>query len=267
MAACPMRRISSALSSRSAGSVGMVGGSPTWNARIVHSVGRWCTSFSRVPTGSRGTAGLSAASVAQVGPAFERAPGIHDRGNVRRHGVCVEAADRRRPRSRGNACDGARGGRRARRRIADARGNAGPGRTRPTTTTADVAPVSGDTAHASSRPPDRAGRGGRHPRLRGDGPAPGLRRGHGHHAPRPRRRDPRRRPPHPHHLAGPAPGAGGPRPAVPFPGLRQPPRRCSPHRALGPRRPDRARQPRAAVPPAPPGGARRGVPGHDRRRR
>ena len=84
-----------------------------------------------------------------------------------------------------------------------------------------------------ARPTPAAGRqtvldeAGRHPRLRGYRPAHGLRRGHRQHAPRPRRRDPRRRPPHPDHLAGPAPGAGGPRPAVPVPGLRQPPLRCS----------------------------------------
>ncbi len=149
------------------------------------------------------------------------------RGNVWGRSVGTGAASRRRPRSRGNAGGRARGVPRFPRRIPDTHGSAGPGRTRPSTATAPhVRLVSGGTAGDGCRPPDRAGRGGGHPRLRGDRAAPGLRRGHGQHAPRPRRRDPRCRPPHPDHLASAAPGAGGPRPAVPVPGLRQRPLRC-----------------------------------------
>ena len=44
--------------------------------------------------------------------------------------------------------------------------------------------------------PDRARRGGGHPRLRRDRPARGVRRRHRHDAPGARRRDPRRRSPH-----------------------------------------------------------------------
>ena len=151
------------------------------------------------------------------------------RGNVRGRSVGTGAAGRRRPRSRGNAGGRGRGVPRFRRRIPDTHGSAGAGRTRPSTATAPhVRPVSGGTADDGRRSPDRAGRGGGHPCLRGNRPAHGLRRGHRHHAPRPRRGDPRRRPPHPDHLAGPAPGPRGPRPAVPVPGLRQRPLRCSP---------------------------------------
>ena len=56
--------------------------------------------------------------------------------------------------------------------------------------------------------PDRARRGGWHPRLRRDRPARGVRRRHRHDAPRSRRRDPRRRTPHAHRPARPAPGTG-----------------------------------------------------------
>ena len=65
--ACPMRRISSALNSRSAGSVGMGRSSPARNACIGHSVGRWFRSSP--PQGSVTAAArraFPAASVAQV---------------------------------------------------------------------------------------------------------------------------------------------------------------------------------------------------------
>ena len=68
------------------------------------------------------------------------------RGNVGGRGTRIGAQDHRRPRARGNARDGARGGAPVRRQTTDTRGEAGPGRTRPPTTTPDLRPVSGHAA-------------------------------------------------------------------------------------------------------------------------
>ena len=74
-----------------------------------------------------------------------------------------------------------------------------------------------------------------------------------------RRRRPRRRPPDPHRLAGPTPGARPPRPRLPLPRLRPHALRSPSRPALGRRRRDQARQPRSPLPPASPGRARGGL--------
>ena len=136
----------------------------------------------------------------------------------------------------GNAGDDGRGVGRSRQRVAARRRRSLPRGTQPAPALApDARSVSGCAPRAITRrgtdrarrrdgtgravrgQPDRARPGGRHPRLRGDRPARRVRRRHRHDAPRARRRDPRRRPPHANHLPGPPPGAGGPRPAVPLP--------------------------------------------------
>ena len=103
---------------------------------------------------------------------------------------------------------------------------------------------------------------GGHPHLGGDGTAAGLRRGDGQNTARRPPRDPRRRPPDAHHLAGPAPGAERPRPSVSVSGMPEPALRWSPSGALGPWGRNDPRQPGAVVPPSPPGGARGRVPRH-----
>ena len=166
------------------------------------------------------------------------AGGRHRGGGRRGADRRTRQGHRRRPVSGGAACRRSGAGGTARR----SRGNAGEDGTQRTPAPDDWA-VSGCTPRAIRTrrtvrvQPDRARRGGRHSRLRGDRPARGVRRRHGHDAPRARRRDPRRRPPHAHPLARPPPGAVGPRPAVSLPRLRQPPLRCPSHRALGRRRP------------------------------
>ena len=165
-----------------------------------------------------------------------------------------------RARSRRNAGDGESGVGPFRRRGTARRRRALPHGTPPAPAVApDGRAVSGcvlrachrrRTGHAVRGQPDGARRGGGHPCLRGDRAARGVRRRHRHDAPRARRRDPRRRPPHAHHPARPAPGSGSAGPAVPLPGLRQSPHGRPSHRALGRRRADGARQPGAALPAA-----------------
>ena len=77
----------------------------------------------------------------------------------------------------------------------------------------------------------------------------------------------RRRPQDADHLTRAAAGAGLAGRAVPLPGLRGPALRRAPRSALGRRRRDGARKPRAPVPAAPPGRARRRLPGAGGRRR
>ena len=132
------------------------------------------------------------------------------RGNVCEHGVRCRADQRRPVRSRGNAGAGAR--------------FSGRGR------------------------PDRTGRGGRHPRFRGDGAPAGLRRCHGEDATRSRRQDSGRRPQDADDLASAATGAGGARPAVPVSRVPESPLRRAPHSALGRWRRNEGRQPGAVMP-------------------
>ena len=144
-------------------------------------------------------------------------------------------------RSRGNVRDvkDGSGGIRAKRRCpARSRGNAGGGARR-----------------SVREQPDRAGRSGRDPRFGRDGPAAGLRRGNGDHETRFPWRDPGCRPEETHDLAGAAPGAGGPRPAVQVSRVPESPLRLAPRPALGGRRGHCARQPGATVSPPPSDGS------------
>ena len=153
----------------------------------------------------------------------------------------------------GNVGDGNARARATRRRPGSVRG--GRSTSGPRHAVAPVPdPFPGDATgrvHPGRPPPeDGAQRGGRHPHLVGDGATAGLRRVDPRDAARPRRQDPRRRPPDADDLAGLAPGVERPRPPVPVSGVPERPGRCSPRQALDPRRDDGARQSRPPVPAA-----------------
>ena len=112
--------------------------------------------------------------------------------------------------------------------------------------------------------PGGAGRSGWHPCLGGNRPAAGLRRRHRRDAAWSKWPGARCRPQEAHDLTGPAPGAGGPRPALPVSRLSGPPLRRASRAALGARRRHGARQSGVALPAASPGGARGRVHGQSR---
>ena len=158
-----------------------------------------------------------------------RPPHVRFRANLR---DSMRSARTRRPlrRSRGNVGDGNARARARRRRPGSTRDGRSTGGLRRTgVPEPDTLPgTASGRVHPSRPPPNGAGRGRGHPHLGGDGAAAGLRRVDGRNAARPGRRGPRRRPPDADHLAGPAPGAEGPRPPVPVSGVPERPGRCSP---------------------------------------
>ena len=87
-------------------------------------------------------------------------------------------------------------------------------------------------ASTGSPQSDSAGRGGRYPRFRGDGPAAGVRCRDGEDAAWHGRRSAGRWPQDPGDLSCSAQSAGGPRPAVPIPGVSGSPLRRPSRKAL-----------------------------------